>query len=259
MRKDMEKGIRGDEALRTMQKFFDGLDQRLKDNPKLWEKYLDSLKSSQDGFRREWEIFMAMFFQSGFEEGMTKIFNRLAKFLKENPQLAAALGRAFNALADAITVVLDTIQVALNWWYGLDQSTRDMITGILKLIATLFIVGRVVKWVFGLFSSLWGLVKGFIELPMVQKLLTAIGTGAVYLFGGSNEPPQQQAPTSYGAEDAMSTLNPSTTTNNTNNATTNNVTVYQTNSIESVASSEELHTALSDWSKKAQTSFPRTQ
>lgn len=252
----MEKGIKGPEALKLLSQVFDSLRNKLEENPSLWKKFLNSLRGSLDTFRREWEKFITIFFKAGFEEGMAKIFNRIAKFLEENPQLAVALGNAFNKLADGIVFVIDKIQTLIDWWTSLNPAVQETIVTFLKVAIAVQVITTAIGV---LTAALAFLQRSFLPLAAITALFMGYQYAKENWFGGSNEPPQQQAPTSYGAEDAMSTLNPSTTTNNTNNATTNNVTVYQTNSIESVASSEELHTALNDWSKKAQTSFPRTQ
>lgn len=261
LNKMLEKGIKGKDMEKALQSFFDKLDERVKRSSGLWDKYLGSLKGKHDTFRSAWENFFGIFAQSGFSAGMGKIFDRLAKFLNENPQLAVALGKAFEMFANVLVRVIDGVQWLIDLWKGLPEGVKDTIIFFLKLAASLFVVTRVFRLLGTLIKWVAGLWKGFKEgsiFGSVFKTITALlGIGAAGKM--TSEPGKDVAPTApapyvpdfqgagYGVLQT-----PSNTTNNSSS-------VVMNNTFNSYTKPEDIAAELDSLMKQQQSVYPRVE
>lgn len=76
------------------------------------DAYAKSLKTSITAQRRmnfEWEMFIKLFSEAGGEQGFARIFNTIAKFMKDNPKLAKGLAEAVDKIGAALEWVNNTL------------------------------------------------------------------------------------------------------------------------------------------------------
>lgn len=122
------------------------------------KKAIDSNRVAMNRMMTSMQMSSNQFFQSGFGEGLTDLFNSIAKFMKENIPLWESFGRILGGALKGLSFIIDEILTpvfsALGSILNAVTTLLGDLSGTLVIVAAKFgIVGKAVGWVWDKLSG----------------------------------------------------------------------------------------------------------
>lgn len=122
------------------------------------ENAMNSNRVAMNRMTTSMQVAADQFFQSGFGEGLTDMFNSIAKFMKENIPLWESFGRILGGALKGLSFIIDEILTpvfsALGSILNAVTTLLGDLSGTLVIVAAKFgIVGKAVGWVWDKLSG----------------------------------------------------------------------------------------------------------
>ncbi len=158
------------------------------------EKAMNSNRVAMNRMTTAFQVASDEFFNSGFGEGLTDMFNSIGKLMKDNSTLWESLGKIVGGVLKALSVVIDEvlnpILSALGSILNLITTTLGDFSGILvAVVAKLGFVGKALEWVWSLLSGGQGIVGA------LARTFTRLLTPILLVVGALEELAEFFAPT----------------------------------------------------------------